>query len=39
LRIEQPVPGAHGRQVSIAFRDREHSIRLTNEKGNYHRWH
>ena len=27
-----------GRQVSIEFRERKHSIRLTNEKGNYHRW-
>ncbi|MCB9164824.1 MAG: hypothetical protein H6592_10420 [Flavobacteriales bacterium] len=27
-----------GRHVTIDFPERRHSIRLTNEKGNYHRW-
>lgn len=30
--------GVHGRNVTIHFREREHTIRLTNDKGNYHKW-
>lgn len=36
--IAAPGRAGSGRQVIIDFRDNEHSVRLTNEKGNYHRW-
>jgi class 3 adenylate cyclase len=36
--IAPQVTGIRGRQVTIGFREREHQIRLTNEKGNYHKW-
>ena len=38
--IQNIGPKVHpkGRQAEIDFQERKHSIRLTNEKGNYHRW-
>lgn len=39
--LQSIAPGgdvAHGRHSVIKFRDRVHTIRLTNAKGNYHRW-
>ena len=36
--IAPQAPGVLGRQTDIEFRERKHQVRLTNEKGNYHRW-